>query len=179
MSQLTPSRRRDGTTTKCKTRCAAITAQVKSTQQAQEAVRVMQQAKKVTVARAPTNVKFGRNGNPDTLTGKAFTPDVRAAMVAEYDRLAKEQQFVAAKHAAAVVEKARKIAEAHHEPARTVRAAFERGDMQCISKMLAAPVIAAANLILVPAKPLKPKQAALDALRALCAAPSTQVAPES
>ena len=99
-------------------------------------------------------------------------------MVAEYDRLAKEQQFVAAKHAAAVVEKARKIAEGHREPA-AVRAAFERGDMQCISKMLAAPVIAAANLILVPAKPLKPKQAALDALRALCAAPSTQVALES
>jgi hypothetical protein len=46
--------------------------------------------------------------------------------------------------------------------------------MQCISKMLEAPVIAAENLILVPAKAFKSRQAALDALRALCAAPSTQ-----
>jgi len=63
--------------------CTALTAQIKSTQQVQEAVRVMKQATKVTVARAPTTVKFGRNGNPDTLTGKAFTPEVRDAMVAE------------------------------------------------------------------------------------------------
>ena len=149
--------------------CTALTAQIKSTQQVQEAVRVMKQAKKVTVARAPTTVKFGRNGNPDTLTGKAFTPEVRDAMVAEYDRLAKEQEVVAAKQAAAVVEKARKIADAA-----AVRAALERGDMQCIIKMHAARVIAAANLILLPAEKFRSKQAALDALRPLCMAACPQ-----
>lgn len=153
--------------------CTALTAQIKSTQQVQEAVRVMKQAKKVTVARAPTTVKFGRNGNPDTLTGKAFTPEVRDAMVAEYDRLAKEQEVVAAKQAAAVVEKARKTADAHHEAA-AVRAALERGGMQCIIKMHAARVIAAANFILLPSEKLRSKQAALDALRPLCMAACPQ-----
>ena len=43
--------------------------------------------------------------------------------------------------------------------------------MQCTSKMLAAPIIAEETLILVPAKAFKSRQA--DALRALCAEPST------
>ncbi len=90
-------------------------------------------------------------------------------MVAEYDRLAKEQEVVAAKQAAAVVEKARKIADAA-----AVRAALERGGMQCIIKMHAARVIAAANLILLPAEKLRSKQAALDALRPLCMAACPQ-----
>ena len=78
-------------------------------------------------------------------------------MVAEYDRLAKEQEVVAAKQAAAVVEKARKIADAHHE-APAVRAALERGDMQCSIKMHAARVIAAANFILLPSEKLRSKR---------------------
>ena len=68
------------------------------------------------------------------------------------------------------MDKARKIAETHHEAA-AVRAALERGDMQCIIKMHAARVITAANLILVPAEKLRTKQAALDALRPLCMVP--------
>jgi len=147
--------------------CTALTAQVKSTQQVQEAIRVMKQAKKVTVERNPTTVKFGRNGNPDTLTGKAFTPEVRDAMIAAYDRQRQEQEVVAAKQAATSLDKARKLAEAHQDAA-AVRAALERGDMQCIQKMTANHVVAAANLILVPAEKLRTKGAAVEALRALC-----------
>ena len=153
--------------------CTALTAQVKSTQKVQEAIRVMKQAKKVTVERDPTTVKFGRNGNPDTLTGKAFTPEVRDAMIAAYDRQRQEQEVVAAKQAATSLDKARKLAEAHQDAA-AVRAALERGDMQCIQKMTANHVVAAANLILVPAEKLRTKGAAVEALRALCAVSDPQ-----
>jgi hypothetical protein len=102
-----------------------------------------------------------------------FTPEVRDAMIAAYDRQRQEQEVVAAKQAATSLDKARKLAEAHQDAA-AVRAALERGDMQCIQKMTANHVVAAANLILVPAEKLRTKGAAVEALRALCAVSDPQ-----
>ena len=96
-----------------------------------------------------------------------FTPEVRDAMIAAYDRQRQEQEVVAAKQAATSLDKARKLAEAHQDAA-AVRAALERGDMQCIQKMTANHVVASENLILVPAEKLRTKGDAVEALRALC-----------
>ena len=52
-----------------------------------------------------------------------FTPEVRDAMIAAYDRQRQEQEVVAAKQAATSLDKARKLAEAHQDAA-AVRAAL-------------------------------------------------------
>jgi hypothetical protein len=83
-----------------------------------------------------------------------------------------EAEAAAVQRAKTAADKAHKLAEAHAEAA-NVRANLQRGDMQSIEKMKAAPVIAAANLILSPAAQITTKAAALEALRPLCASPAS------
>ena len=155
--------------------CAVLTSQAKSATEVQEAVRVMKAAKRVSIDRQPNGVKFGRNNNPDTIGGKAYTPAVGLAMRMNIARVEQEQEAAAAKQAAAAALKASKVAEAHAEAA-IVRAALERRDMNSIEALKAAPVIAAANLILLPSQTFKSKGAAIHALRAKCAPPPASAA---
>jgi uncharacterized cupin superfamily protein len=152
--------------------CAVLTSQARSATEVQEAVRVMKASKLVKVDRTPNGVKFGRNNNPDTIGGKAYTPQVRQALLMNYARMDTEAEAAAVQRAKTAADKAHKLAEAHAE-AVNVRAILQRGDMQSLEKMKAAPVIAAANLILSPAAQIKTKAAALEALRPLCASPAS------